>query len=170
MRLKYFLFLPVFSLLVPYGLSANPKSKKKKKDAFSLIEAYTQRTIPGIPRAPIHTNTHFIIAWMGQAHPEVFFWRCDSGWFSCNMVKAHKIKESSRFMPPGTEYQVENISPDKVSKGDTLQLTPIIGRKETIPSGIPANSPNTLFYKTTGSGWLSFPIKEIGKKRDITMP
>jgi hypothetical protein len=157
MNIKFLLLLPIFLFAVYFTVSAKTATKKQKS-YFRLIEAYTQKTIPGIPGAQPKTAYHFIITWQAPKYPQTFFWRGENGWLPCKMSRAHRH---------GTDYVTENI--DEVHKGDTLELVPVSGGKFLIPAEIPVAARNTLFFKTGGSGWLAFPVKNIGKRDDILM-
>ncbi len=167
MQTKHFLFLILFVFV---GTPATFAKSKKKQAAFKLIEAYTQRSLPGIPGAPVQTDTKFIILWQGASYPETFFWRGESGWLSCRIDKAHKVKPGTKNIPRGMEYTTEFVTGEQMHKGDTLQLTPVTGGRFPIPKEIPASAKNTLFYKTAGSGWLAFQVKTITQKPDIARP
>ena len=151
------------------AIAVNVSAKKKSKPYFKLVEAYTQRTLPGIPRASIKTDYRFILVWEGANYPETFFWRGDNGWLTCSMVKAHRIAHKNRNAPEGQDYSTEFVKNGDVHKGDTLELTPIAGGKFPVPAEIPADAKKTLFYKTGGSGWLPFPVNTITKKPDMVM-
>ena len=152
---------------------AKKKAKKKSTASFKLVDAYTQRTIPGIRPGPGHPTppptTNFVIVWQAATYPETFFWRGDNGWLSCRIDKAHKAV-GKLHMPAGKDYMTEIVTGDQIHKGDTLLLTPVTGGRFPIPSEIPETAKNTLFYKTGGSKWLSFHVDAITKKRDIVMP
>ena len=169
MKMRYFFSLLAISFVLT-GIAQARTSSKKHKVYFKLIEAYIQRMLPGIPGAPPQTNYHFIIVWDAPKYPETFFWRGDGGWLTCNIVKVHKITNKSRNIPQGVDYMKENISVDQIHKGDTLELNPVTGGKFPVPGEIPSSAKNTLFFKTGGSGWLAFPVKNISKKQDIAMP
>ncbi len=166
--MKYILCFLVPALIFTGGISAKTKTKKQKT-YFSLLEAYTQRIIPGIPGATPKTNYHFIIVWQGAKYPETFFWRGENEWLSCNMVKVHKLPGKPNNTMPGMDYAAENIAIEKIHKGDTLELTPLPGGKYPAPGDISNDAKNTLFFKTGGSGWLAFPVKNIAQKEDIRM-
>jgi len=140
---------------------------KKPKPYFTLLEAYTQRIIPGIAGRPIETNTHFILVWKGDHYPETCCWNGDDGWQACTVVLARKITKQMYNVPQGVDYLTANINPAAIRKGDTLELTTISKHKLPVPPEIPAEAKNTLFFKTGGSGWLSYPVKNIGRKLDI---
>ena len=147
------------------------KVVKQPRQNFTLIEAYSQRTLPGIPGADPVTNYHFVVRWETAAIPEAFFWRGENGFLVCNMEQVHKVDgKSRRNMPEGLEYTAEFITGDSVHSGDTLMFTSMRGGKYPVPKEIPVNAKNTLFYKTVGSKWLAYPVKTIGKKQDIAMP
>jgi hypothetical protein len=67
------------------------------------------------------------------------------------------------------DYNTEFVTGDQIHKGDTISLTPLTRGKFRIPDDIPKTAKNTLFYKTTGSGWQMSKVKTISKKRDIPM-
>jgi hypothetical protein len=149
---------------------ANGTFAKKNRGNVKLIEAYTQRSLPGIPGSRPTTNTYFIVVWENNKTPESFFWRGEGGWVTCSMARAHKMTGHNRNIPAGIDYMTEKILPTQVRKGDTLRLVMIPGGKFPIPSEIPDTAKNALFYKTSGSGWLSLPVKNIGRKQDIANP
>lgn len=166
MNLKYFLTITAIGMLIVF----NADARKKSSAYFKVLEAYSQRTVPGAPGGQAKTAYHFIIIWENAKYPETFFWRGENGWMTCNMVKAHKIRKKDKSVPAGIDYTTEFAAGDAIHKGDTLQLTPMSGGKFPIPDEIPKNAKNTLYFKTGGSGWLSFPVKNISKKPDIVMP
>ncbi|MFI5195791.1 MAG: hypothetical protein ACHQD8_01760 [Chitinophagales bacterium] len=168
--MKCLLYFFAFCIVAGITFHAQATTKKKNKTYLKLIEAYTQRTLPGRKESPPMTGTHFIIIWEYAKYPETFFWRGEGGWLSCNMLKAHKVTNRSHDMPRGMDYRTEFVTGDQVHKGDTLELSPVTGGKFPIPAEIPKDAKNTLFFKTGGSGWLSFPVDKITKKQDIVMP
>ena len=167
---KYFLPLLLFYLSLAHPSFARKEARQKNKPDFKLLEAYFQRTIPGIPRAPVKTQYHFIIVWEGAKYHENFFWLSDNGWFTCNIVKAHKINDNNSATTSGRDYNTEFVRASAIHKGDTLELSPVAAGKLQIPAEIPSDAKNALFYKTGRSGWLSFPVNNIAKKSDIVMP
>ena len=169
MKLKRITCLLLVFLCLAGTTEAKKVAKKKEKANFKLLEAYSQKIVPGIPGAQPKTNFKFIIVWQGAKYPETFFWRGDGGWLTCSILKAHKIKNKGKSNPAGVEYNTEFAGGDNIHTGDTLQLTPTPGGKFPIPTEIPADAKNTLYYKTGGSGWLSFPVKYITKKPDVIM-
>ena len=165
--MKGLLYLLVIGMAICVNAYAGTK---KNRSHFKLVEAYSQRTLPGRQHgAPPVTGLHFLIIWQDTKSPETFFWRGESGWLSCQISKAHKPAGSSKNTPQGMEYITETLT-GGVHKGDTLMLSPVTGGKFPIPAEIPAEPKNTLFYKITGSGWLAFPVNNISKKHDISMP
>ncbi len=157
-------------LAISFTVVAKKKSKKKAKANMVLVEAYTQRTVPGIPGAKPQTSTHIIAVWEGAKYPETMFWQGDGGLMGCNVALAHKIINRQYIRATYLDYEKTAISPDKIKKGDTLQIDPYPGGKFPIPTEIPADAKNTLFFKTGGSGWLSLHIDTISKHHDIVMP
>jgi hypothetical protein len=161
MKSKRSLVLVGLCLMVCVVASAT--MKKKPKTYFKLIEAYSQRMIPGIPGAQIKTNYQFTIVWQGIAYPETFFWRGENGWLTCRMTRKQKTAGTGS---AGSEV----VMNDQVRRGDTLELVPLTGGRFAVPPEIPQSAKNTLFFKTGGSGWLSFPVKKLTQKPDILLP
>ncbi|NCX96636.1 MAG: hypothetical protein EBX41_09585 [Chitinophagia bacterium] len=155
---------------------AKAKKSKYKAPAAThcrLIEAYTQRTLSGIPGAEPTNNTRIVVIWKGSAYPETFFWKGpEGGYFNCNSEKAHALSASlKKKYPKGIDYETEPAAGDNIRKGDTLMLTPVIGGKFPIPAQIPANATNRLYYQTGNNGkWYYISVTKIGTKPDIAMP
>ncbi len=168
MKLKRIACLLLVFLCLISTAEAKKETKKKEKAYFKLLEASAQKTVPGIPGAQPKTNYKFIIIWQGAKYPETFFWRGENGWLTCSILKAHKQKSKTKGTF-GVDYKTESASGDNIHTGDTLQLTPIVGGKFPIPAEIPADAKNSLYFKTGGSAWLSFPVKNITKKPDVIM-
>ena len=143
---------------------------KQHSPYLKVLESYTQKTLAGRRESAPVTNTHFIIIWKGKKYPENFFWRGANGLQTCNAVKVHKAINRPPGFPEGMDYTTENITAGMIHKGDTLQLTPLPGGKSPIPKEIPDKPVNTLFFKTGGSKWIAYPIKNITRKHDISMP
>lgn len=157
-------------VIISTAANAQTSSRKKSKTYFKLVEAYTQKVQAGRQETPPMTGTHFIIVWENAQYPETFFWRGENGWLSCNMLKAHKITGKTKDIPKGIEYRTEAATGDQIHKGDTLELSPVTGGRFPIPDEIPKNAKNTLFFKTGGSHWLSYPVKKITTKPGVSMP
>lgn len=176
MKLKFLLFiLPAFVVLSSEAQTKTKVKTKRKKvvkttSYFTLLEAYTQNTMPGTPGGLQETGHHFVIKWQTATYPETFFWRGENGWMTCKIEKASKITGDRTNVPRGMDYRTRMVTGDDIKKGDTLMLTPIRGGRFPIPPEIPETAKNTLFFKTGGSKWLAFPVKTIGKKPDIMMP
>jgi hypothetical protein len=170
------LTLTALMLGMSFVTIAKGRTKNKKKPVmghfFRLLEAYTQRTLPGIPGGkPSEAVYHFVIVWESTNNLQSCFWRGDNGFMSCNIEKAHKIQpKDARNFPPGMDYRTEPVPGEQLHKGDTVMLTPVRGGKFPVPKEVPATAKNTLYYKSDGPAWLSFPVKDIAKKADIAMP
>ena len=165
-----FLLCLILCAILSITVTAKKKSKKKPKVNLALVEAYSQRIVPGIPGSQPQTSIHIIAVWEGASYPETMFWRGDGGWWGCNIASAHKIVNRQYIRANYQEYEKSVISPDKIKKGDTLQIDPVPGGKFPVPTEIPADSKNTLFFKTGDSGWLSFHVDTFVKKHDIVKP
>ena len=147
------------------------KNNKARVGDIKVIEAYSQKTMPGRREPPVTSNNNFVLIWQNKQYPETFFWRGEGGWQTCKIMKAHKIPmQDMRNVPRGMDYRSEFVAGDGVHEGDTLMLTPLIGGKFPIPAEIPDTAKNDLFYKCGGSGWLKFHIDTIVKKHDIIAP
>lgn len=152
MTIKYFACVLIVGLTI--GGTASALAKKKPKGHFTLLEAY-HSTPQNDAQAPPMTGDHFVIKWNDEHYPETFFWRGGGGWLSCKIEKAHKS---------GMGNYVTADDQSVAHRGDTLMLSPVTGGRFPIPKEIPDNAKNTLFYKTGGSAWLSFPVKRITKR------
>jgi hypothetical protein len=139
----------VAALCATITTEAKGPSAKKHKPNVRLLTAYEEQK-PG-------AQPQFILVWQGTKYPETFFWRGDNGWLPCRMEKAHKQDRDSQM------YTSESISAGDIHRGDTLSLVPVTGGRFALPKEIPATAKNTLYYKTGGTGWLSFPVKKIVK-------
>ncbi len=172
MKLKI-VCLVVLCFAIIGSTEARKKNKKKPKTCFQLVEAYSQRTIPGVRRATIPPAAiHFIIVWEGPLYPDAFFWRADTGLIPCNIVKAHKVVNKSTMFQPGRDYYAELVKKEAIQKGDTLDIIPMqVGRPKSADS-IPVTDgiKNTLFFKRGSGNWESFHVDTIARKRDIVMP
>jgi hypothetical protein len=169
MKLRYFLSFLLLGLFVTATAQSKSKAKAKTKKKvvakanFTLLEASTWRTLPGMPGAEPQTEYRFVIVWQNASYPETFFWRGDAGWLTCQIDKAHKAKGAR-------DYTTEFVTGDQMHKGDTLLLKPVRGGRFPIPAEIPEKAKNTLFYKVGGSGWLAFPVSKITRKADVALP
>ena len=155
---------------ISFTAAAKKRSKKKPKANIALVEAYSQRIVPGIPGSQPQTSIHIIAVWEGSSYPESMFWRGDGVWLGCNIAEARKIVNRQYIRANYLEYQTTKISPDKIQKGDTLQIDPLPGGKLPLPADIPDAAQNTLLFKASGSKWLSLHIDTIVKKHDIVKP
>ncbi len=169
MKIRSLLFLSL-CVAISFTVTAKKKSKKRSKANIALVTAYSQRIVPGIPGSQPQTVLHIIAVWEGASYPETMFWRGDAGWWGCNIAAAHKIVNRRFIRADYREYEASVISPDKIQKGDTLQIDPMPGGKFPVPAEIPNDAKNTLFYKTGGSGWLSMHIDTITRQHDIVKP
>jgi len=169
-------FLLCFVVLF-FVLNGIVHAKKQRQHKYAtLVEAYTQQTIPGMRRTPRPPPvTHFIVVWENKQHPDAFFWRADTVLLSCNVVKVHKISDRAPKGPVWTEYYSENITMNNINKGDTLDVVPMKNIKGVLADGV-SNVPdttNTLLFEMSGKhgvelNWLHVDV--ITKKHDIAMP
>ncbi len=137
---------------------------KQGKTWIGVLESTAQRILPGRRESGISTNYHFIVIWKEKAAPASFFWRGQNGWLSCTMQKVHKAKQDGNYIPDAAGLTAN------IHKGDTLELIPITGGRFPIPVEIPGSAVNTLFFKTTNTGWHYYAFKKLTQKPDIIMP
>ena len=167
MKIRSLLCIIVLSFVVNGIVLAKKKAEKKY---VTLIEAYSQRNLPGVRRAtPPPPTFHFIIVWEDRQYPDAFFWRADTGLFACYVAKAHKTLNK---VPRGVVYNTEKIALSEIHKGDTLDvfLLPHIRSANTVGMQVDDSVKNTLFFTTAGSKRHSIYVGAITKKHDIAMP
>jgi hypothetical protein len=145
-------FTALLLLAVPMVLVAKKPTRKHRPDA-KFVTTYTVGSASAKGQGGAD-QAAFVVVWEGATYPQAFFWRGDNGWLNCSMQKAHKH---------GKEYTSESLTADKISKGDTLMLTPVAGGRFAIPAEIPKTSRNTLYYKMGDSKWLPLPVKNKTK-------
>jgi hypothetical protein len=149
------------SLLLSFFLAfiVNAKAKTSAigsgKVCAKLIEAYSQRTIPGTQESPIITKLGFQVKWLCSERPTSFFWKGKDGWMTCIVSK---IKDGEK-----TE-----IAPEDVKKGDVLELEPIKGGKFPMVKSA-AKLKEVILFKTNKSNWRYLSVGKISKKPDIIM-
>jgi len=171
MSLKCFLCLIALSFVFTgNGQTSKKVANNKVHPSFILLEAFSQHILPVRTNVTPTTGEHFIIVWEAAKYPETFFWRGENGWLPCKIMNAHKVVCRSPEFPAGLEYTVSHIKGDDIHVGDTLELTPMLRGKFPIPHEIPEDARNTLFFKAGTSGWLSYAVKQITPKPDVTMP
>jgi hypothetical protein len=167
-------FLCVLAVSFAFTSSARPPLKKtiKKKahPSFILLEAFSQHVLPVRTNVTPTTGEHFIIVWEAAKYPETFFWRGENEWLRCKIMNAHKVVCRSPDFPEGIDYTVSHIQGDDIHVGDTLELTPMLLENFPVPHDIPKDAKNTIFFKEGKSRWLSYAVKEITPKPDVTMP
>jgi len=146
--------------------------KKLRAGGISLIEAYTQRILPGRREGRIIKETHFIITWKNKNYPKNFIWLDGDDTLNCNIAKAHKINAGNMHRLPGrSDYYTENIALNKIQKGDTLDITPINGGKAILPTDTPEALKNMLLYTASNKKTLyGFHVDSLTRKQDIAMP
>ncbi len=162
-------------------ISACGISKKTTKSTITnngsytyayLLKAYKQTTLPGRP-APGEgptTEHRFIVVWNSDQHPETFFWKKDDSWMPCSVsiVSNYTPNSINAQDPYNKGYNSQEVSLFKIVKGDTLELVPLAGSKNPIPSSLPQKT-NAIFYKATNTDWLTLPVKKIEEMPDIIM-
>ncbi len=163
MNIKQLIRVFLLLLCVVYTFNASATAKRRKPD-LQLLQATSQRVLPGMPGAPIITNYYFAVVWTGAKPPGMFYWKDETEWRNCKVSKAHKFVNKGVVDYSGVPIDIENIR-----KGDTLIIaTAKPGRSEL--TGMPKVGKSMLCYKTGSSNWLLFPVKSITKKPDVAMP
>jgi hypothetical protein len=155
------LFLTITSCAQSKRASVEPA-----KGYAKLIEATSQRSIPGIRDAEIETIYKFIVIWQANEQPLDFFWKAPGIWQHCAVSKVHKTMNKSA---NGAGYRTEAYEPGKLRKGDTLELVPVKGGKYPIPTEIPSDLNNVVIFKTNKTNWLQIPVGKITRKPDVIM-
>lgn len=138
----------------------------------TLLQATTQKTLPGRPESEPHTERNFVIVWNSSEEPQGFFWRGNGTWEPCNInsVKNYKplvVKDDGR--PFDMNYD-RDFDDRNYAKGDTLELYVTTGDKHPVPAEVPADATNTLFYKKADNKWHALPVNNITKLPTIAMP
>lgn len=112
------------------------------------------------------------MVWKSTNKPETFFWRGEDGWTECTVSKVHKNKTNTKpkYQFGENWYTTTDISPDKIKKGDTVELIPVYGGKTPIPEGVTSLMTNRIFFTTKSKNWLYVPVKSCIKRPDIAMP
>jgi hypothetical protein len=153
-----------------FSACATPKKVAAIKNGSAVskvIDATMQRTLPGAPGMEPQTEYRLLIVWKSTKPPESFFWRDDEAWLPCGIAKAHKRHKKT---VDELWYTLEEVELNKIKKGDTLELMPRAGGKYPVPTEIPSSLKNTIFFKTSKSGWQYLAVKNIHMKEDIIMP
>jgi len=161
---RIIILFAVFIVLHLDAVAQGTSALKQGKNWISVLESTAQRILPGRRESGISTNYHFIVIWKEKASPASFFWRGQNGWLSCNIQKVHKAKQGAMYTPDAAGLTAS------IHKGDTLELIPVTGGRFPVPAQIPDSAVNTLFFKTTNTGWHYYAFKKLTQKPDIIMP
>ncbi len=158
---------------VTYTACAQTKKGSAPKQGTTyakLIECSEQTTLPGRPEMEPTTTKRILIVWKSNTPPHQIFWRGEDGWTDCVVAKARKNNNRQPKYEFGeTWYDTQEIAPDKVKKGDTLELTLMYGGKNTIPAEVIATMKNRIFFKTEKSQWMFLTVNTCKKRPDIAM-
>ncbi len=168
-KTSFIVFLICFPVLLSHGKSS---SKKTYKSDATLIEAYTQRTLPGRKESNIRSATHIIIIWHNKAYPKQFFWVDNNCAMNCNFGKVHKAHmNTGRFAHNDIEYVREGISLESIKPGDTLDITTLEANNTAIPDNLPVTNKNTLlYYQQNEKKLFAIKVDSLARKHDIIMP
>jgi hypothetical protein len=158
------------ALTVFLSLTSCAQSKRTSvgpaKGYAKLIEATSQRTIPGIRDAEIETVFKFVVIWQSKEQPQDFFWKAPGIWQNCAVSRVHKRTNKTA---NSDWYTTDDLDLNKIKKGDTLELVPVKGGKYPLPTLIPPNLNNVILFKTNKTNWLQLSVGKITKKPDIVM-
>lgn len=151
-------------------LAMFPAAARKHGTPATLVEAYTQRTIPGIPGAKIQTATGFILVWMNTQLPDSVFWYGDSGWMGGKLLSARRNTGYSPDRLTRKDYLFAPLDRAKFKSGDTLALVPALLDSSPI-IGLSGTAVNTLIWRYGKKlQKLSVPPGHIIRKQDIVLP
>ena len=162
------LFLLVSGMFMCGGVEAKTGGKKSKA-SFRLVDAFSQRMLPGKSGSTIKTDIHFILVWQDDRKPtDAFYWKSDNSWQQCIAAKAHSAVNGQ--VRAGFEYSQERAGLAGVNKGDTIILTPRHGSGSTVPEPLQKKKGNFVFYKMQDGSWIATPVIKLAQKRDIALP
>lgn len=170
------------TVLICLSLSACAQTKKnttkrkvvsEQREPVTLLQATSQRTLPGRPENEPTTEYRFVIVWNSDKEPASFFWRGQETWQVCNITRVNNFKPlvvKDNGIPQRRNY--ENDDPGNITykKGDTLELYPISVGKHAIPNEIPKDKNNIIYYKEVNGQWMALPVEKITKLPTIAMP
>lgn len=139
-----------------------------KKGYAVLLDAYQQTTLPGRPTPGEGPTTEhkFIVVWTSDTKPETFFWKNNEIWAPCRVSKISNYHPHNKDLY--NTYTAEETSLFKVAQNDTLELIPVFGSKNPIPTNLPQTI-NAIFYKATKTEWLTLPVDKTIELPDIIM-
>lgn len=129
-----------------------------------VLEASSQRVLPGRKEGDIITNYELTVNWASDTPPVSFFWKDGERWMNCKVYSKPRVAGSAAKQGP-----VE-IGPEQVKKGTTVQLIPTSGGKYPIPANMPPDLKKALFFKTASSGWMYLEVTSMTVKPDVKMP
>jgi len=148
-----------------YACSGSRQADATNSRMASLIEASSQRTLPGREEDEITTRYELYLIWNGATSPETFFWKDGEAWMPAGVQKVSRVN-----VPADRNPRFLDIAPEAVQQGDTLRLLPMSGGKFAIPQEAAKASEKAIFFKTGGSGWMHIPVEKMTRKPDIAMP
>ncbi len=151
-----------FLAIAGFAACAQTKKSSKGKSAASyarIIEATSQRHIPGMRDAAPRTEYKFILVWNSATPPVSFFWHGPDGTSVAGIAKVAKMNaaEAGENELP---YKIVSTSAPQIKKGDTLQVMPMPDG-EPVTEKLPAVKANRLIFKTGNTGWFSLPVGDI---------
>lgn len=167
--------LVVFTSLAMSACAQTKKStaKKKKTDKLVLLQATSQKTIPGREETEPSVEYRFVVVWKSTKEPAAFFWKGEQSWQACEVTKVKNLRAlviNSNGIQQDLNY--ENNDPGNITyqKGDTLELYPITTGKHPMPAEVPTDKNNIIYYKEVNGKWQALPVEKITKLPTIAMP
>lgn len=151
---------------------SNKRTTSKKSAAPLLLQATKQRTNPGREETTPTDEYRFVIVWRSLNEPSAFFWRGEQSWQACNINRVTNFKPlvvKDNGMPQDMNYEYIDVT-STYQKGDTLELYPDTEGKHPMPSEIPTDKNNIIYYKEVNGKWQALPVEKITKLPTIAMP
>ncbi len=153
--------------------SSKKKSVTKQADKAILLQATSQKTLPGRPEGEPTTEYRFVIVWKSANEPSAFYWRGEQSWQACNITKVKNFRPlavNDNGIPQDLNYENNDKGNITYKTGDTLELYPISIGKHPIPDEIPKDKNNIIYYKEVNGKWQALPVEKITKLPTIAMP
>jgi hypothetical protein len=149
--------------------NAQLRASKATTGYLRFLEGNVRRFLPGRPESEPVTEHRFLVRWMARSGPQSFFWKQGNTWQDCRISRARRMKYSNKDAS-SRWYDTEDITPEKVRRGDTLEIFPMAGGKFAIPAKVPRSVKNALVFRTGKNKWQYLPVTRIKTLPDVTMP
>ena len=164
-------FLVLFIALSTNAQTHKTALPKPATHYAKLVQATSQRILPGRKETPPSTRYSFIIKWVGTLTPEAVYWYTDARWQKCNLYSLEKGPSSlqEKIELPGGKilYCCNALDVLQVKKGDQIELMPVDGAITQVPQ--PANLSQKAIYFSIKNKWYYLPINNIINKPDMVL-